>query len=476
VVRASPDGSRVASAHEHRLHVRDVQSGSLLALFSCIDAVDDVQWSCDSGYVLCALYTRGYVQAWSLADASWHCKIDEGALGLSHARWAPDGRHILATSDFCLRLTIWSLLDRAVHFVRYPKYKDAAVDFAPDGRLMAIAHRRDGRDSVTVLGCEAWEAKAAFAVDTHDLVDLRWAPSQPAAFAVLDSPLQYKVLFYSAEGECLRTYAPIESGALHGCALGAKLLSWSRTHAQLAIGSYDERARVLGGNRWQEIADLDHPQQLRASFSPDAVAYVEQPPHGDLVTVSNGRSNGISAVEELPRRNSSPRSYVAQMLPLSVPALKPNMDISAPKLGVGLAEWSRDGRYLATRNDNMPRVLWIWDSNCFALHSVLVQHGMVRAAAWHPSRPLLAVCTGNAAVYFWTPQGCRVAPLPDGRNLHLSALQWTSVGDVLVLIDREHFCLCYAELHAETEVARGLLRGGISAAPGEAVADDPTGN
>lgn len=39
-------------------------------------------------------------QVWSLEQPDWHCKIDEGSIGLVCSRWSPDGRHILNTTEF----------------------------------------------------------------------------------------------------------------------------------------------------------------------------------------------------------------------------------------------------------------------------------------------------------------------------------------------------------------------------------------
>lgn len=40
------------------------------------------------------------LQVWSLEQPDWHCKIDEGSIGLLSSRWSPDGRHILNTTEF----------------------------------------------------------------------------------------------------------------------------------------------------------------------------------------------------------------------------------------------------------------------------------------------------------------------------------------------------------------------------------------
>lgn len=41
-----------------------------------------------------------FLQVWSLEQPDWHCKIDEGSIGLVSSRWSPDGRHILNTTEF----------------------------------------------------------------------------------------------------------------------------------------------------------------------------------------------------------------------------------------------------------------------------------------------------------------------------------------------------------------------------------------
>ena len=61
--------------------------------------------------------------------------------GMINCRWASTDRHILTVSDCKLRLTIWSLTDKSVQFVQYPKHADRGVDFSPDGKLMAVLQR-----------------------------------------------------------------------------------------------------------------------------------------------------------------------------------------------------------------------------------------------------------------------------------------------------------------------------------------------
>ena len=124
LVRFSPCGRLLAGATNYRLIVRDVDTLQIVQLYSCMDAIEDLEWSCDSEYVLCSFRKRGAAQVWSMSDKEWHCKIDEGPVGLAHARFSPDGRHVLAVADFRLRITIWSLCDRSVYYIRFPKHAD----------------------------------------------------------------------------------------------------------------------------------------------------------------------------------------------------------------------------------------------------------------------------------------------------------------------------------------------------------------
>ena len=75
--------------------VRDVDTLNVVHLFSCLDKIQHIAWAADSDYLLCGLYRRAMVQAWSVQQPDWTCKIDEGPAGIAHACWTPDGRQII---------------------------------------------------------------------------------------------------------------------------------------------------------------------------------------------------------------------------------------------------------------------------------------------------------------------------------------------------------------------------------------------
>ncbi|XP_061423936.1 WD repeat-containing protein WRAP73 [Lethenteron reissneri] len=165
----------------------------------------------------------------------WRCKVDEGSAGLVASRWSPDGRHILNTSDFQLRITVWSLSSKAVSYIRYPKACAQGVDFTRNGRFMALAECRDGTDCVSIFSCGDWQLRQHFKVETEDLEGLAWSPSG-SELCVWDSALQYGVYVYSWEGR------PLCRLRAYSWALGVRCVAWNPAGSVLAAGSYDQKS------------------------------------------------------------------------------------------------------------------------------------------------------------------------------------------------------------------------------------------
>lgn len=164
-----------------------------MQLFSCLDKISYIEWAQDSEYILCGLYRRPMIQAWSLTQPEWTCKIDEGPAGIAYARWSPDSRHILTLSDFQVRLTVWSLVNTACVHVQWPKHATRGLSFTRDGKFAAICTRHDCKDYINLVSCHNWEIMGNFAVDTLDLADIEWSPDD-SAIVIWDAPLEYKVI------------------------------------------------------------------------------------------------------------------------------------------------------------------------------------------------------------------------------------------------------------------------------------------
>ena len=138
----SPDRKLLASADGYRLVVRAADSLAVVCLASCLDRIETLAWSPDSDHILCGLFKRATAQVFCVSDPDWACSIAEGPAGITAARWTPDGRHILLTADFNLRLSVWSLVDQSCQYLRGPKHAAAGLAFSPDGTQLAVLHVR----------------------------------------------------------------------------------------------------------------------------------------------------------------------------------------------------------------------------------------------------------------------------------------------------------------------------------------------
>ncbi|KAG5838690.1 hypothetical protein ANANG_G00226270 [Anguilla anguilla] len=430
--RVSPDGKYLATCVQYRLVVRDVNTLQILQLYTCLDQISQMEWSSDSLFILCAMYKRGLVQVWSLEQPDWHCKIDEGSAGLVCSHWSPDGRHILNTTEFHLRVTVWSLCTKSVSYIKYPKACQKGVDFSRDGRYMALAERRDCKDYISLFVCGDWQLLRHFETETQDLSGLEWSPNG-CVLAVWDTCLEYKVLLYSLDGRLLSTYSAYD------WSLGVKSVAWSPSSQFLAIGSYDEKVRILNHITWKKITEFEHPATISNS---KAVVYKEVEMRPALP------SDELSIHQQLAMRStlfSTQSKYEISPLPVQVPVVKPDPDRANPKIGVSSMAFSSDNRYLSTKNDNMPNSVWVWDMQKLRLLAVLEQAGPVRCFQWDPRRPRLALCTGNGKVYLWAPAGCVSVQVPVEGHFQVLSLSWHCSGDSIILMGKDQLCLCYLE-------------------------------
>uniref|UniRef100_A0A8C6UJ44 WD repeat containing, antisense to TP73 n=1 Tax=Neogobius melanostomus TaxID=47308 RepID=A0A8C6UJ44_9GOBI len=368
--KVSPDGKYLATCVQYRLVVRDVATLQILQLYTCLDQVSHMEWSSDSQFILCAMYKRGLVQVWSLEQPDWHCKIDEGSIGLVASRWSPDGRHVLNTTEFSLRITVWSLCTKAVSYIKYPKACQKGLDFSRDGCYMALAERRDCKDYVSIFVCDDWHLLRHFETETQDLAGVEWSPNG-CVLAVWESCLEYKVLLYSLDGRLLSTYSAYE------WSLGIKSVSWSPSSQFLAIGSYDEMVRILNHITWKTVAQFQHPSSINNT---KAVVYKEvekRPAVSEDLSIHN-----ISMGSTL---FSTQSKYEIFLPPVHLPVVKPDPERANPKIGISSLAFSSDSRYLATKNG----------------------------------------------------------------GFQVQSLSWHSSGDSLILLGKDHLCLCYMETEQE---------------------------
>ena len=118
------------------------------------------------------------------------------------------------------------------------------------------------------------------------------------------------------------------------------------------------------------------------------------------------------------------------------------LDKADPKIGVSMLSWSPSERYLATKNDNLPSVVWIWNVVQKQLVSVLLQRQPVRFMKWEPENDVLGVCCCNSRIYLWSPDGASVVHVPFSKFQGVR-MMWNKRSSNLILSDSHTFCIGY---------------------------------
>ena len=119
---------------------------------------------------------------------------------------------------------------------------------------------------------------------------------------------------------------------------------------------------------------------------------------------------------------------------MPVPSASPN-----PPIGVSLAIWSHDSKYLATRSDSIPNVLWVWDMTSMELAVVLVQFEPITSAAWSPKTTHIAFSTGTERIYLWSNEGASICDVPveARKGFGVQKVRWNEQGECLLLMDSD---------------------------------------
>ncbi|KAH9513432.1 WD repeat-containing protein wrap73 [Bulinus truncatus] len=239
---------------------------------------------------------------------------------------------------------------------------------------------------------------------------------------------KYKVVLYSLDGRCLSKFSAYD------LALGIKAVTWSPSSQFLAIGSFDEKVRLLNHITWKTVATLSHPELLDSSKH--VVVYKE---------IESKTPAAPGNLTDVPTSSLfTPTSkYEVQQCPVEVPITKPALNKANPKLGVGSVEFSCDNKFMFTKNDNMPCVLWIWDIRKLALCAVLIQSSPIKAMKWDPHSPRLALCTSTNKLYMWSPSGCLSVQIPVEGTFLIHNLLWHPDGDSILLMGKEQMCVCF---------------------------------
>lgn len=206
-------------------------------------------------------------------------------------------------------------------------------------------------------------------------------------------------------------------------ALGVRVVSWAPSGQFIAVGSYDQKVRLLNNLTWHPIAEFAHAAKIESDVFPDVVLYIEAE-----------ASETESIREDL---------EVVTKRPFNVPCSKLDWDKANPKMGICAAKFSQDGRHLATLNENMPCTMWIWSIRSVNLAAIIQCKSAVTGFEWNPVNSRLSVCTGREVIYVWSTESCRRFSSPELAEVSATKARWSKNGEMLAASGKDSVCICW---------------------------------
>ena len=171
----------------------------MATILTTVDKITQFQWSSDSALILAVMATRQKVQVFDLTSPKWECTIDAGLVGVDHAYFSPDGRSVICVAEFNIIMTIFSLVDKSVRTIEWPKGSKECLKFTQDGSLAIVGERKNFKDAVAVIKLSDWSLDNHFVTDTNDYQQIKLNGNGAGIYSLvsLSTKFSFKLLLWS---------------------------------------------------------------------------------------------------------------------------------------------------------------------------------------------------------------------------------------------------------------------------------------
>ena len=409
----SPDSKYFAISKGLELIIYDNKYLKPYQNFSFVDFIEDIQWSKNSKLILVGLYKRARCEIRSIENPKWYCSIDEGVKGMKYSLFSPDSLHILSICDHNIKLSIRSLVDKSLLFINFPKYAKKGLSFSSKGNFMALAERNEAKDYIGVYFTNKWTCIKKFLIQTEDLQDVKWSYDN-SALLIPDTPTLCILYIYSPIGDLI---SKIE---LYQYKMGIKSMDISPNGHYICLGLYDQSLRIFNNISYTCVTIFEHDKEILNDIK---VNYYKEE-----ILNNEGETKYVQIKPPIDLRNEN------------ILKNKNNyMNDKVPKIGINKMAFSFDNYFLATKNDKMPNILFIWDINQMNLQFVLIQLNEIVHFEWAKNTNILFISTNNNKLYYFTLDSCKILQL--SKDFNNKSLIFSSDGKKMMIKDTNNFIM-----------------------------------
>ena len=409
----SPDSKYFAISKGLELIIYDNKYLKPYQNCSFVDFIEDIQWSKNSKLILVGLYKRARCEIRSIENPKWYCSIDEGVKGMKYSLFSPDSLHILSICDHNIKLSIRSLVDKSLLYINFPKYARKGLSFSSKGNFIALAERNEAKDYIGVYFVNKWTCIKKFLTQTEDLQDVKWSYDN-SALLIPDTPTLCILYIYSPIGDLI---SKIE---LYQYKMGIKSMDISPNGHYICLGLYDQSLRIFNNISYTCVTIFEHDKEILNDIK---VNYYKEE-----ILNNEGESKYIQIKPPIDLRNENilknKNNYINDKV---------------PKIGISKMAFSFDNYFLATKNDKIPNILFIWDINQMNLQFVLIQLNEIVHFEWAKNKNILFISTNNNKLYYFTLDSCKILQL--SKDFNNKSLIFSSDGKKMMIKDTNNFIM-----------------------------------
>ncbi|KAH7349996.1 WD40 domain-containing protein [Plectosphaerella cucumerina] len=420
----SPDGKLIAALLTSKVSVRSVESLETIHSFAlpseAAGPVYALQWSPSSSRLLIALLDQ--VHIFSALDNTFRAVVRVANSGLrpTHVQFGARDSEIFIIAQYGLKLTICDTASSKSVEINNPKFHHPSsaprgLSLRPKTGHLALITRVSGKDTISIHDPTTRQVVRSWSPDTVDAQEVVWTPDG-RWLVITESPSQgHKLLFYTPDGQLFKLWTgpsgfdvdkkDFEMGS------GIRVCQFNPGAPRAVVGDHTRDVYVLDTTVVTDLARLRHPQAI----IPTDTVWQEQ-----LGSEQTGASG---------------QAFVKATQTIAAPTRPNNAE---PKDGCIAASFDASGGLLATRLDDSPSTVWIWDLASSELRAVLIFHNNVSTMSWHPTlrEELLITCEGeayDALPFVWDPlsEGPRpidfLHALPDAKAFGKTQCSWLNL-------------------------------------------------